>query len=709
LANKEFLEFCKRFYLTLNHPFAEEKKQEIKGEKLEFALELLEYILENKIDEERLQDLDVRFNSAFSNYLNMPRNEVGAFCNSIERLAGLLDPFLKKLVFLLYPDRKLQSGNKAIPLWHTSDFSNILAELNIATVNLKRSDKEFWKEQDSEQAILRIAFVTRHKGVHESHSYDLQSLEKTAYSVIGTYIITCLRVSGDEVVRQKFLGNIEQRRFERLLKGKAEAYDTTGSLLSEIEHLNIYRYRRNIKCGFEEIRFLFINYLAEKGPVYYWLRNQDKNLIKQLAESCLNVHDETIRRNAIRYLVRENRLFELKDILEDFKDYELKVELGEHIKQFSKRGDMDILLPLYKSKAEEVSDAAAEALCKIIDNDKDPTLHRLVFSGSIQLRFLFEMLICHAAKKTRVNYYRKFENLNDKESQALAIYSLGETGDEKDIRLIKEWLRKRRRNGKIRYACWYAIARIASRMKDRILVLKLLKSRKGIVQISAINAVTREGLGSYFYKIFSIRGTLKGLLCGALLRISTRKDIPVLKRYLRKLDLDNFTRKVVLAISKWGEQKEFNYLLDLFLSCPKKIEFWNHVKIATDVGMLCGRKSLSKLKMIINSSEFWEYFGSNRPSDAIPAKNFENLPLIKRVVAYAFCKIASDKEKAILKKMLWHNYNWISYLASDALARVSNEDDLDELINEVLSHSKSQDSTNAVIAISLIDEKLNSW
>jgi hypothetical protein len=35
LANKEFLEFCKRFYLTLKHPFDEEKKEEISEEKLE--------------------------------------------------------------------------------------------------------------------------------------------------------------------------------------------------------------------------------------------------------------------------------------------------------------------------------------------------------------------------------------------------------------------------------------------------------------------------------------------------------------------------------------------------------------------------------------------------------------------------------------------------------------------------------------------------
>ncbi len=708
MANKEFKEFCKRFYLILKNPFNEEKKEEINEDKLEFALELLEYILERKVDEERLQDLDIRFNSAFTNYLNMPRNQVGAFCNSIERLASLLDPFLKKLVFVLYPDRTFQSGDNTVLLWHTSDFSNILTELKISSANLKRSDTDFWKRQDCKQAILRLAFVTRHKGVHESHSYDLQRLENIAYSVIGTYLITCLKVTEDKTTQQKFLRNIEQRRFAGLLKGKTEAYDTTGSLLSETEHLNIYRYKEDIDCGFEEVHFLFINYLAEKGPVFYWLRNYDKKIVKKWAEDNLSVHDETIRMNAMRYLIKENKFFILKQILENFKYYELKVELGKYIKQFSKSEDVDLLIMLYKSKAEEVSDASAEALCRIINSDKDPILRNLVFSGSVRLRYLFEMLICRAAKKTKINYYRNFENIDDKVSQAIAIYSLGETGNNQDIQLIKDWLKKRRRNGKIRYACWYAITRIVSRSKENILALKFLRSRESIIKFAALNAITRKSLGSYYDNLFYIRGIPKGLLCNTLLRISVKKDIPFLKKYLPKENLDNFTRQIVLAISKYGRRREFNYLLDLFLNYPKKIEFWNHVKIASNIGSLCDRKSLSRLKKIINSSEFWEYFGERRPEDAIPAKNFENLPLIRRIVACAFCKIASRKEKKILKKILWHNYNWISYLAAIALARNSNKNDLDELVNKVLLCDRTRDLGNAIRAICLIDEKLNS-
>lgn len=707
MANHEFLEFCKRFYLTLKHPFNEEEKEEINEERLEFALEVLEYILEAKVEEERLQDLDIRFNSAFSNYLNMPRNQVGAFCNSIERLASLLDPFLKKLVFILYPDRKLRCGSGSIPLWHASSFSAILRELKISSVNLKRSDKDFWKKQDCKQAILRMGFVTRHKGVHESHFYDLQHLENIAYSVIGTYIVTCLKVFDDEIIKQKFLGRIEQRRFATLLKGKTEAYNTTGTLLSETEHLNMYRYRNNIECSVEEARFLFVNYLAEKGPIFYWLRGYDKDVIRKWAEDYLDAYDETIERNAIRYLIRENKTFKLERILRPFKDYELKPELAEHVKLFSKPNDVDILLKLYRSKAEEVSDASAEVLCRIINNDKHPILYKLVFSESVRLRYLFEMLICSGAKKTKLNYYRNFESIDDKVSQAIAIYSLGETGGRQDIQLIKKWLKKRKRNEKISYAGWYAITRIASRLRDSVLATKLLRSEKSVIKIASLNAITREGLASNFDKLFSIRRIPRGLLCNTLLRISSKKDIPVLKRYLSKVSLDNFTRKVVLAISKLGGPKEFNYLLNLFLGYPRKIDFWNHVKVVTDVGGLCDRKSLRRLKKIINSSEFWEYFGKNRPADAIPVKNFENLPLIRRIVAYAFCKIASSKEKPTLRRMLWHNYNWISYLAAIALARVSNEKDLDGLVNRVLSRDKREHLKNAIKAVCLIDEKLH--
>ncbi len=510
MANWEFQQFCKRFYLILKHPFNEENKEEINEERLEFALALLEYILETKVNEERLQDLDIRFNSAFSNYLNMPRNEVGAFCNSIERLASLLDPFLKKLVFVLFPNRKIQRGNSSIPLWHTSDFSDILSELKISSVNLKRTDKNFWKKQDCKQAILRIGFVIRHKGVHESHSYDLQHLESIAYSVIGTYIVTCLKVSEDKIIKQKFLGNIEQRRFARLLKGKTEAYNTTGTLLSETEHLNIYHYRNNIESGPEEAHFLFISYLAEKGPIFYWLQGYDKDSVIKWAEDCLNIYDETIKMNAMRYLIRENKTFKLEQILELFKDYELKLELAEYIKLFSNQNDADILIKLYRSKAEEVSDASVESLCRIINSDTHPIFCKLVFSESAKFRYLFERLISSVANKARLRYYRNFANIDDKELQVVAIYCLGETGAKQDIHLIKNWLKKRKRNEQITYACWYAITRITSRLKDSTLIIKFLRSNKSVIKIAVLNAVTREGLGSYFNKLFYIRRIPKG-------------------------------------------------------------------------------------------------------------------------------------------------------------------------------------------------------
>lgn len=143
MLNKEVRDFYVQFYVTLENPFNQHISRTIKAEELDLALDFLEEILESKISEERLQEVEPRFNAAFENYINLPRTQTGALCNSIEKLASLLDPFLKKLSFKFYPEKKIKKGNKLIPLWKVSDFADILNELKIVKINLKRSDVTF--------------------------------------------------------------------------------------------------------------------------------------------------------------------------------------------------------------------------------------------------------------------------------------------------------------------------------------------------------------------------------------------------------------------------------------------------------------------------------------------------------------------------------------------------------------------------------------
>lgn len=707
MLNKDVRDFLLYFYSTLKHPFQQGVEEKIEIGELELALDFLEEVLEMAISEERLQELEPRFNSAFESYINLPRTQIGALCNSIEKLASLLDPFLKKLVYVFYPQKKIHKGNRLIPLWQTSDFLDILEELEISKVSLKCSEEKFWIQQPCDQAILRIAFTTRHKGVHESHRYTLQNFERIAYSTIGSYIVVTLSVMREPSLREKFGEKIERRHFITLLKGKTEAFNTTGSLLSENEHLNIYQYRENIHPTLEEAKFLFINYLASRGPVFFWLQRNNRTRTIKWAMEYLKAHDEVIKRNAMRYLIENGKRFNLRDVVKLFEDYELKVELAGYIHRFSRKEDIHLLISLYKNKAEEVSEAACEALCRFVRKESHPILHKLALSKSIRNQYLFKQFIPRIAKGERLKYYRKFESITDKVKKVIAIYCLGEVGKKRDIILINNWLSSLRRNETFRHAGWYSIGRIASKIKDTDQVVRLIRNRKKDIRIPVFEAITREGIGLHFNYLFSCRSVSEELRYDIISQILERKDLDLIKRYLKNMTLDSNARKLVLAICKHGGADEFDFLLDLFFKYPSKIEFWNHVKVASEISKLATTKAVPRLKRIIDSPEFWEYFGKERSkTKPMPVRNFENLPLVKRIIAATFCKIARKKEIPVLKKLLRHNYEWISLNASLAISRVFDEKELDWLLQEGLSSGKELEQRNIIRALCLLEKRI---
>jgi len=117
----------------------------------------------------------------------------------------------------------------------------------------------------------------------------------------------------------------------------------------------------------------------------------------------------------------------------------------------------------------------------------------------------------------------------------------------------------------------------------------------------------------------------------------------------------------------------------------------------------------SKLKEIISSPDFWGFYRDNRPKNLIKIKNYENLPLIRRVVASGFSKIASYEEKNLLRKLLEHNYSWISNLAIHPYIEISDKNDLNNLIKYVLTNIDKLEEdkiSNLIKTICTLDQKL---
>jgi hypothetical protein len=710
LLYQDFADYCRNFYNILKHPFYLYKEEKIDEEKLEEALTLFEYILDKHVSVNRLQNIKERFISAFEKYLYTSRIEIGALCNNIEKLSSILDPFLKKLCFLFYPDLNFQKGTKSIPLWHTSNFSDILKELAICTCDLKNSSFVYWYKQNCKQAMLRIAFVSRHKSVHESYRYNLVELERIAYSVIGTYIIACVKILEDNKIRNKFSNMILQGKLIRLLKYKTEAFDTTTSLLSKEEFLNIYLFRENIILDEKEINFLFLNYFAENGPIFFWLKNISKKVLVEWAKSYIEKEfsNKIIKKNVIRYLVKNGESFEFKLLNNTFNYYEEKEELAHYIQKFAKLRDLDILFKLYlRSKAEEIVEASAEVLSKIIREENQ--IYALIQSKSEKKRILLEKIIRELADKSKLFYYRNFINIKDQLKQIYLIYLLGEVGEKDDIYLIKNWLLERRSNKKITYVARYAITRIACKTKNYILVKKLIHTNRKILKDASLNAITRYGLNGKVKEIINLN-IEKSVQNQVLARISNYEDLPIIKECLKGIKLNNIARPLILTICKYGGSEEFDFLLQLFLAYSDDIEFYNHVRIATEMGNLCNRNiHLKKLKKIISSPDFWSYLKDNRPANKINIKKYENLPLVRRIVAYGFSKIASNREKNLLRKLLEHYYSWISHISMACFVKFSNKNDLKLLIKYSLDNIndfEEEKTGNLIKVICAIDEKI---
>jgi hypothetical protein len=177
---KEFKEYCLQFYRELNHPYSSQKKVSINISDLEISLDILDSVLSIESEEKSFQGLKDQFYSAFTNYLRLPRNEIGSLCNNIDKLSALIDPFLKKVAFYFLPNEKITIKNgRSIPLWKTSQYADILEALKIIKVKeIQKKEISYWERQQADLAILREAFTARQKGVHESRIHNLEELEK---------------------------------------------------------------------------------------------------------------------------------------------------------------------------------------------------------------------------------------------------------------------------------------------------------------------------------------------------------------------------------------------------------------------------------------------------------------------------------------------------------------------------------------------------
>ena len=246
---ENFKRYCQAYFKLLRHPFCPSKTVTVDPAELEEAIDLVCQIVGAVVSEPRLANLDAAFDAAFNQYLIVSRDQVGGLHNAVERLAGFLEPFLKKLTYLSYPDRTCRKGQKSRPLWHFG-MEDILYTLKIAEPDLDKTDPTYWETQPVQQAMWRVALISRHKGAHEAHRYDLVEIERIATAVIGCYLLSARFALKDETSQTAaLLRSSEVRRLEELISVRAQTYRITGDLPGKVEHLRLYSAREDISVG----------------------------------------------------------------------------------------------------------------------------------------------------------------------------------------------------------------------------------------------------------------------------------------------------------------------------------------------------------------------------------------------------------------------------------------------------------------------------
>ncbi len=544
--------------------------------------------------------------------------------------------------------------------------------------------------------------------------HTLEDLEDIAYSVIGQYLIICLHLLESPAVTDQVRALTEKARVVYLLRERSRTYPLTATLLSTREHLLLYRHRQHIVPDSSERRFLFLNYLAAKGPCFHWIRDGDADALEWAWKFYESPPNDEIKKNAIRYLLRHNQKVPLQSLVDTFDDYNEKVELARYLATCARPQNKGLLFLLASDRREEVA-LEAKRLIGQLRLSLDARIKTLAHSFSDSKVRLLRMSLPFIAKATSRSEYRSFPRVLDASVRALYAYCLGEVGEEADLPLLTEVLSRKRLDNRLRMACWYALARICSRFGHTTDVAALLRKRRpATIILAVLDGITREGIDTDLTSLGTLlrrNSTIVQRTSATLLRVATKRDRAPLRRMLRAVALGNHTRDLLLALCKVGNSTDCQFTLGLVGRADRPVQLFNHVRVAESVASICGPSLRRQLRRHLNSPEFWVYIqrGSKRGRNRLPLKDIDNQALIRRLLGACFIRVATPKDVQFLKRLLSHNYDWIAMKAAERFGEFGNEKDLIGLNEQLLALKDLEDESHAPLlqALCILDRKLH--
>jgi len=708
---ENFKRYCQTYFKSLCHPFCPSITIGLDHADLAEAIDFACQIVGAPVNEPRLSNFDMAFEAAFNQYLVISRDQGGALHNAVERLAGLLEPFLKKLTYLSYPNRTYRKGKKARPLWHFG-MEDILNASGMAAPGLDKTDPKYWEKQPVEQAMWRIALISRHKGAHETHRYDLVELERIATAVICCYLLSARFALKDTTSRAtSLIRSGEARRLEELLSVRAGTHRVTGDLPGELEHLRLYTVKEEISVGEEEARLLFESYLAGNGPVHYFLQSTPPTLQLYWARELMEHAELRVRQNAAELLISAGNTIPLKQIVSLYDTYSFRFRLASHIKRHAKPEDLALLWKLHRHRSETVREAVMDSFLKLATDSHDSFFQQAAVSSSAATKELFFRWALKLADPSKLSVYRQQLSGRAGGSNRSAIISLAKIGRNQELKLLESILRSRRTNRTTRETAAMAVSLLAARLRDKKTVKSLLQDGRNYIARAAIKGLSYGESGYWVNDLIRLYKKHPTECSQTIMRCAKVRHGSAIRTLLQKVDLDNSAKKLCLCLLRIGNPSTLSFLMNLFANYRQFISFWEQYELIFPMSESAAKSVASRrlLRKFIEPTEFWEYYGATRPKNKMPVFHHENLPLIKRIVGLSFGEVALRRDRPLLFKMLEHSYWSVYHGAANALSRIGTDRDLVKIVELALRKGRERWERRGLMdAITALDSKFYS-
>ena len=497
----------------------------------------------------------------------------------------------------------------------------------------------------------------------------------------------------------------EAKKFKDLLSTRAAAYNSTKAGLTLAEHLYIYRLRNKILCTDDEFKLLLESHLSGNGPIGFWAKRYPPKKLISWIRQLISDRDPEITESAYRFLIKLGSTPPFSTLADAFSGYKQQHELSGYILDYAKRKDIELLIKLTRKKAEKVAEASETALVKLVKVSDKEFLEKMARSKSPNTILTFEKISLNLSKKLSLTEIRSGLHAKEFWHRLLSVYALGNRGNGDDFANI-DGVSRSNSPQKIKTAVIKAKTRLAMRLGNLKVLKECLSARNKLTVEKTLEAIDMPCKIIKIKDLFRFYKEHPFLVSRAILNISTKSDIPELKRILSRIRLNPPSREMVYALCKFGSENEFSFLFKLFFNYKDEIDFWNSFDVVNRISNMATRSHVSLLQNIIRKKEFWNYYNyRERPKSKITVGNFDNLYFIKRLAGTAFGKVASRTQFPLIFKMLCHDYWIVWHAALEAIRRHAALVDIESLMEIAIANPSKSDGV--IEAISIIDDKYN--